>query len=92
MPTNRCAVLQLAIVAAFAVCIQSAKRPAVSKLSLSACHPVCAWLIASRKKRRFKCGSNDPYLKLLCLIHLNLFISELSFVYTTSKASENQVL
>ena len=37
-------------VAAFAVCIQSVIRPAVSELPLSVCHPVCAWLIATRKK------------------------------------------
>ena len=38
-------------VAAFAVCIQSVKRPPENKFSSPVRHPVCAWLIASRKKR-----------------------------------------
>ena len=39
-------------VAAFAVCVRSVNRPFESELSMSACHLVHAWLIASRKKRR----------------------------------------
>ena len=46
MPTNRCAASLLAIVAAFAVYIQSDEQPSESKLSLSARQTVCAWLIA----------------------------------------------
>ena len=42
--------LRFGTVAAFAVCIQSAIRPAESELSLFVCRPVCAWLIATRKK------------------------------------------
>lgn len=46
MPTNRCAASLLAIVAAFAVYIQSDEQPSESKLSLSVRQTVCAWLIA----------------------------------------------
>ena len=42
---------QLVTVAAFAVCVRSAIRLHVSKLPAAVCHPVHAWLIASRKKR-----------------------------------------
>ena len=56
MPTGHFADLQLVTVAAFAVCVQSAMRLPVSKLPASACHPVHAWLIASRKKRT---GNDD---------------------------------
>ena len=38
-------------VAAFAVCNRKNLHPAVSELPPSACFPVCAWLIAARKKR-----------------------------------------
>ena len=41
-----------AIVAAFAVCIQSCYHPIVSQLTSSGTSLVCAWLIASRKKKR----------------------------------------
>ena len=50
MPTNRCAAAQLAIVAAFAVCIQPDEQPSESKLSLSVRHSVCAWLIANAQE------------------------------------------
>ena len=39
-------------VAAFAVCIQSCYHPIVSQLTSSGTSLVCAWLIASRKKKR----------------------------------------
>ena len=53
-------------VAAFAVCIQSAICPAESKLSLSICHPVCAWLIATRKKTACLFGQAAVSAKLNC--------------------------
>ena len=39
-------------VTAFAVCIQSCYHPIVSQLTSSGTSLVCAWLIASRKKKR----------------------------------------
>ena len=47
MPTGSQTLRFLLAVTAFAVYSQSAIRPVESELSLSVCHPVCAWLIAN---------------------------------------------
>ena len=50
-PCRQVRSLGLLTVAAFAVCVQSAIQPIESKLSLSECHPVHAWLIAYAQKK-----------------------------------------
>ena len=50
-PCRQLRALRALTVAAFAVCIQSVIRPAVSKLTLSLCQTVCAWLIANAQKK-----------------------------------------
>ena len=91
MPTDRCAASQLEIVAAFAVCVRPQKVSYVSKLPTSLLVVVHAWLIATRKTA-LQAWIIRSILEAPLPHHIMSFISELSFVYTTSADAENQEL
>ena len=95
-------------VAAFAVCVQAVMRLPVSKLPASACHPVHAWLIASRKKRTPEVCERPPGLPLpssrgdgirthdLCVPNAALYQTEprlaISKNYHTQNMGQSQAL
>ena len=91
MPTDRCAASQLAIVAAFAVCVRPQKVSYVSKLPTSLLVVVHAWLIATRKTA-LQAWIIRSILEAPLPHWIINSLFETIFVYTTSAAAENQDL
>ena len=59
-------------VAAFAVCSQPGIRPSVSKLPMSVCQSVSAWLIASHKQHAPVCSNRC--VEIDCIAAVNLLL------------------